>query len=83
MVRNSYKKDSKTIPGTRSFHQFFVHNENVIKCKHISFENSCAINFDLKGKVGKSWISDIYVAFFSKESWQLGFIISSNEDDLE
>ena len=58
LVRHNYKKEAKTIPGTRSFHQFFVHNKNIIKCKHSNFDDKCALNFDLKGKVVKSWKTD-------------------------
>lgn len=81
-VRNGCKKEAKTIPGTRSFHQFSVHNKQIIKCKNTSMDENWALVFDLKGKVVKSWEAKLYVAFVFNNNWHLGLIIHSNEHDL-
>ena len=35
-IRKNYNKITKTVPGTRSFHQIKPYNKNIIKCKFSS-----------------------------------------------
>ena len=83
-IRQNYKREGKTIPGTRSFHQFFSHKDgNIIKCKHASFDEKCALLFNLNGKVVKTFKPNDYVAFIFNGSWHLGKLVTNNEKELE
>ena len=81
-IRVSYNKVAKTIPGTRQFHQFVPH-KNIIKCKHTSTDESCALLFNLNGKKLKSFSLNKIVAFIFNNSWYLGKLISNQEEELE
>lgn len=71
------------VKKSRSFHQFFIHHDRIILCKHTSLDETPALAFDLSGKVIKSWSCQQYVAFSFNDMWHLGIIVDSDDLNLE
>lgn len=82
-MRNEERSKLVTLPGTRSFHCFVPHNDQIIKCKRTSLDEQFSMVFDLTGEINCNWSQNTYVAFVLDLDWYIGLILEVNDNDLE